>query len=75
MIVDELSAALGLAGRSRMMGDPAAACPQGRATMRIRTAIRSIAASNEALGRHLANAVHTGTMCIYQPDSPVRWRT
>jgi hypothetical protein len=74
MIVDELSAALGLAGHSRMMADPAERARKA-VTMRIRSAIRSIAASDEALGRHLANAVHTGIVCIYQPDSPVRWRT
>jgi hypothetical protein len=28
---------------------------------------------HEALGRHLANAVHTGTFCSYTPERPTTW--
>ena len=42
-------------------------------TNRIRDSLDRIAAEHEALGRHLANAVHTGTFCSYTPERPAAW--
>jgi hypothetical protein len=39
----------------------------------IRDQITKIGRSDAALGRHLANAVRTGTFCAYVPERPVHW--
>jgi hypothetical protein len=66
-LIDELSAAVGLGGRSR----PAASASE-RARLNvgktIRSAIDRIETHNAALGRHLSLAVRTGTFCSYTPD-------
>lgn len=70
----ELAGALGLGGRDRE-----AATDQERARMSvtraIRTAIRHVAALDEALGRELEATVRTGTFCVHAPDGrrPRRW--
>jgi TolB-like protein/tetratricopeptide (TPR) repeat protein len=71
-IVTALSGALGLGGRSRRLGS-AAERARSAVTWRIRNAIRKIAAAHPALGRHLDNAVRTGTYCTYQPEKTVDW--
>jgi hypothetical protein len=43
-------------------------------TARLRDAIRRIDTVDPLLGRHLGNAVHTGTYCSYRPESPTLWR-
>jgi hypothetical protein len=74
MIATELGNALGLGGRSRTMGDPVERARKA-VTMRIRATIRGIEAADAGLGRHLRNAVKTGRMCVYEPDTEVTWRT
>jgi hypothetical protein len=75
-LIDELSAAVGLGGRSR----PAASASE-RARLNvgktIRSAIDRIETHNPALGRHLSLAVHTGTFCSYTPDPALNivWTT
>jgi hypothetical protein len=71
-IVTALSGALGLGGRSRRLGS-AAERARTAVTWRIRNAIRKIATAHPALGRHLENAVWTGTYCAYIPDKPIAW--
>jgi TolB-like protein/Tfp pilus assembly protein PilF len=71
-IVTAVSDALGLGGRSRRLGS-AAERARTAVTWRIRNAIRKIATAHPALGRHLENAVRTGTYCAYTPDKPVDW--
>jgi hypothetical protein len=39
----------------------------------IRDAIAKIAEFHDDLGRHLRNAVRTGTFCAYVPEQPVDW--
>jgi hypothetical protein len=72
-VVDELTAALGLAGNVR---DGAGTAERARqaVTQRVRTAIKRIDDVHPRLGRHLANAVRTGTFCSYRPEEPVRWQ-
>jgi hypothetical protein len=74
MITDELAGALGLGGRPRSLGDPVDRARKA-VTMRVRAAVRAIEASDTALARHLRNAVKTGRMCVYEPDTEVTWRT
>jgi hypothetical protein len=42
-------------------------------TNRIRQTAAHIATSHPALGLHLRNAVHTGTVCSYTPDRAAPW--
>jgi TolB-like protein/tetratricopeptide (TPR) repeat protein len=71
-IVTALAGALGLGGRPRRLGS-AAERARTAVTWRIRNAIRKIATAHPVLGRHLENAVRTGTYCAYSPDRPVDW--
>lgn len=71
-LMEALSGALGLGGRSRALGS-AAERARSAVTWRIRSAIRKIAVVHPSLGRHLANSVRTGTYCSYTPERPVTW--
>lgn len=72
-VVDHLTAALGLGGRSRTTGG-AAEKARSAVTQRIRSTIRRIEGVHPRLGRHLQLAVRTGTFCSYAPEQPVRWQ-
>jgi hypothetical protein len=41
---------------------------------RIRAAVKAIGRHDDALARHLLNAVRTGRFCAYEPDVPVTWQ-
>ena len=71
-IVEHLSDAVGLGGRSRHLGS-AAERARSAVTWRIRSAIRKVAATHPRLGRHLEHAIRTGTFCVYEPESPTAW--
>jgi len=71
-LVETLSGALGLGGRSRALGS-AAERARSAVTWRIRSAIRKIAVVHPSLGRHLENSVRTGIYCVYSPERPIRW--
>jgi hypothetical protein len=71
-LTEQLAAAYGLAGRARTMGDPVERVRKA-VTNRIRDSLDRISAEHDALGRHLANAVHTGTFCSYTPEQPIAW--
>jgi hypothetical protein len=71
-IVELVSGALGLGGRSRALGSVAERA-RSAVTWRIRSGIKKIAKAHPRLGRHLENAVRTGTFCVYQPEAPVEW--
>lgn len=72
-LLETLSAALGLGGRSRRLGDLAEKA-RTSVTWRIRHAVRRIETAHPELGRHLANSIRTGTFCRYSPEQPVAWR-
>jgi hypothetical protein len=74
MLAAELAGALGLGGRARFAGDPAERARKA-VTMRIRAAISAVAEQDDALARHLRNAIRTGRLCSYQPEETVRWQT
>lgn len=73
-LVGQLTAAYGLGRRPRRTGS-AAERARTTVTARIRAAVDRVERVHPALGRHLANAVHTGTLCVYEPEQPVRWQT
>jgi tetratricopeptide (TPR) repeat protein len=64
---DELSAAVGLAGRDRKMSDQSE-----RARLRIgrviRWALSEIREHDPSLGHHFSTCIHTGYYCAYTPD-------
>jgi predicted ATPase len=71
-LVEQLSAAFGLGGRTRQSGS-AAERARSAVAWRVRAAIKRIAAQHPELGRHLDNAVRTGVWCSYRPEAPVEW--
>ena len=74
-LVQELSRAFGIGGRSRKAG---AASERARvaATRALRAALHRIAEHHEVLGQHLDHTIRTGTYCSYQPDprDTVHWQ-
>jgi len=66
MLLQQLSSAVGLGGRSRRSGS---ASERARITVqrRVREAIKKIADHESELGRHLDWAIRTGTFCAYEP--------
>ena len=71
-LIEQLTAAYGLGGRARRVGSGAERA-RTAVTARIRDAIRRIGAAHPALGQHLLRSVRTGTFCVYEPETPVRW--
>jgi hypothetical protein len=69
-IASELAAAYGLRGARTRSG---AERVRKAVTKCIRDQIAKIARADEALGRHLTNAIRTGTFCAYLPERPVDW--
>ncbi|MGW2720965.1 ATP-binding protein [Streptomyces sp. NPDC001492] len=72
-LVGQLAAAYGIGGRVRRTGSDAERA-RTTVTARIRAAVRRIAAAHPELGRHLETALHTGTLCVYQPEHTPEWR-
>lgn len=72
-LVETLSRALGLGGRSRRLGSLAERA-RTTVTWRIRHAVRRVEAAHPELGRHFAHSLRTGTFCSYSPERAVAWR-
>ena len=72
-LVNQLSEAFGLGGRTRR---PSCTAERARTAVTARThaAIRRISDVHRDLGRHLDNAVRTGTWCSYRPDVEIAWQ-
>jgi predicted ATPase len=71
-LLAELSAGMSLGGRPR---STASSHERARSTVtnRIRDVLRKIDAVHPELGRHLRNAVRTGTWCSYRPEHDTTW--
>lgn len=69
----ELSAVLGLGGRTRVTGDRIERARKAVA-MRISTALKAIETVHPELARHLRNSVSTGRFCSYRPDQELTWQ-
>ncbi|MGH3840944.1 MAG: ATP-binding protein [Pseudonocardiaceae bacterium] len=72
-LVRELTAAAGLGGRSRRLGDETERARK-TVTARIRDTLSRIERAHPALGEHLRAAVSTGTTCAYTPSEPTPWK-
>jgi hypothetical protein len=72
-LLQELSSAVGLGGRSRRLGDESERARKA-VSARIHDAVARIDRAHPALGRHLHKAVATGTFCSYTPAEPTPWR-
>ena len=73
LVIEELSAAAGLGGRTRLLG-PGVERARKAVSGRIRDAMRHIAEVHPELGEHLQESVSTGTTCCYDPAQPVAWQ-
>jgi predicted ATPase len=71
-LVDQLTSALGLAGRSREAGGSVERA-RSTVTQRVRGAVRKVTEVHPELGRHLDASIRTGTYCTYRPEHPVAW--
>jgi hypothetical protein len=72
-LIKELSAAAGLGGRPRRLGDRTERARK-TVTARIRDSLRRIDAVHPELAAHLRGAISTGTTCAYLSADPVTWR-
>jgi hypothetical protein len=72
-LLRELSAALGLGGRSRRLGDDADRARKA-VTMRLRDVVARLDEPLPGLARHLRAALRTGRECCYDPPETVSWR-
>src|SRR5207302_706985 len=73
LLAEELAGAVGLGGRSRLLGGGSERARKA-VTARIRNSLRRIEELHAELGAHLAEAITTGTSCSYTPSQPVDWR-
>lgn len=74
-LIAELSRAVGLAGRRRVLGSDAERA-RTAATRSIRYALKRLAEHHPAVAAHLEQSVHTGTYCVHTPDplAPITWQ-
>jgi hypothetical protein len=73
LLAEELAGAVGLGGRSRLLGGGGERARKA-VTARIRNSLRRIEERHAELGAHLAETITTGTSCSYTPSQPVEWR-
>ncbi|MGC4771879.1 ATP-binding protein [Micromonospora sp. DT44] len=71
-LIGELRSAVGLAGRSRRLGDEAERARK-TVTARIRDTLRKLDDNHPALADHLREAVSTGATCRYLPQTRLPW--
>jgi hypothetical protein len=72
-LVSEVTAATGLAGRARRLGDQDERARKA-VTGRIRDVIGRIERVHPSLAAHLRASVTTGTRCCYSPPTPASWQ-
>ncbi len=73
LLVDQLTAAMGLGGRSRTTSDPAERA-RSAVTQRVRSTLKRVREHHPALGAHLDRSVTTGLFCRYEPDDGTVWQ-
>jgi len=71
-LIEHLAQATGMGGRTRKLNSNVERS-RAAVTLRIRGAIKKIAQAHPDLGKHLKNAIKTGTFCSYQPEYEVNW--
>jgi tetratricopeptide (TPR) repeat protein len=75
-LIAELARAVGLAGRTRVIGSDAERA-RTSVTRSIRYSLGRLAEHHPLVAAHLERSVHTGTYCVHTPDplAPVTWQT
>jgi hypothetical protein len=73
VLIAQLSAAAGLGGRNRRLGDDGERARKA-VTARIQEALHRIERVHAPLAGHLRASVRTGTWCSYSPADSIRWR-
>ena len=71
-LVDHLTAALGMGGRTRRASGTAERA-RTAVTHRLRSTIRQFADAHPELGRHLRASINTGLYCSYTPPDDTTW--
>ena len=71
-LVDHLTAAIGMGGRTRRASGTAERA-RTAVTHRLRSTIRQFADAHPELGRHLRASVNTGLYCSYTPPDDTTW--
>ena len=71
-LVQALSAAYGLGGRARRLGDGGERARKA-VTARIRDSLARLDQRHPALAQHLRQSLHTGAVCFYRPPEPTSW--
>jgi pimeloyl-ACP methyl ester carboxylesterase len=72
-IVEQVSADVGLGGRSRPTDDWVERARKAVRT-RVAAALKRIEDLHPSLGRHLRASIRTGVFCAYEPVEPIDWR-
>jgi hypothetical protein len=72
LLAEELAAAIGMGGRSRLLGGGGERARKA-VTARIRNSLKRIEERHPELGAHLAETITTGTSCSYTPLQSVEW--
>ncbi len=72
-LLDHLSAAMSLGGRSRKVGSTTEKA-RSAVTWRIRSAIKKIEAVHPELAEHFSQHIKTGTTCSYQSPIDLDWQ-
>jgi hypothetical protein len=74
-LIAELARAVGLAGRTRVIGSDAERA-RTSVTRSIRYSLGRLAEHHPSVAAHLGQSVHTGTYCVYTPDPlvPPTWQ-
>src|SRR5262249_58629836 len=72
-LMSEVTAATGLAGRARRLGDQDERARKA-VTARIRYMIGRIGRVHPSLAAHLRASVTTRTRCCYSPPTPASWQ-
>ena len=72
VLIDQLSSAVGLGGRSRRSANGAERA-RSAVTQRLRGTIKRVATELPELGDHLRASISTGTYCCYRPPTPTDW--
>jgi hypothetical protein len=73
-LIHQLTAAAGLGGRPRRLGDDTERARK-TVTARIRDTLDRIDQAHPVLAAHLRATIRTGTYCRYDPPADIQWRT
>ena len=73
-VITGASSGMALASAKLFVEEGAYVFITGRRQEKLDEAVKAIGRHDDALARHLLNAVRTGRFCVYEPDVPVAWQ-